>query len=378
MRHKHRLWLWIPVGILVVLIVVIAFLDPIAAWGTRKGLARLQGVEGRFSKVHVTLLHPGYDIYDLKLTETPVKKHKEPLFYAKRIEMRWSWSALFHGHLVRRVKVWSPRAMVPMRPSKTKPAQPPPEVARLLRALPTAGLGRLAIVPGQLIFVDETHDDQRIWLHDLEATVENLASRKKLMHGLPLLVTLRGTVQRSGVLTLFVTADPFDKGLTFAGSAELRHLQLDDLYDFTHIAGLKVPDGSIDLFASFTCKRGEVTGGVKPILKNVKVAAADKGLGDKIKAALADAAVDLFSDRVEGRNAVATLIPIHGSLKHLDVQLVPAVLAVLRNAFVEGLSSSLSNVPPKVAPQKQGILHQARQAFDKRNPHPVKAQPQKK
>ena len=377
MRHKRRLWLLVPLGIVVVVIVVLAFLDPIAAWATQKGLDRIKGVEGRFSKVHVTLIHPGYDVYDLKLNETPVKEHKEPLFYAKRVGMRWSWGALFHGHLVRRIKVWSPRVMIPMRPGKNKPAQPPLEIARALESVPSAGLQRLSIVHGQLIFVDEHHDDQRIWVHDIAATVENLTSRKKLMHGLPVLVTLRGTVQRTGALTLFVTADPFDKGLTFAGSAELRHLDLADLYQFTHIAGLKLPEGSIDLFASVTCKRGEVTGGVKPILKNVKVAPTEKGLGDKIKAALADAAVHLFSDRVPGRNAVAAIIPIHGSLKHLDVQLVPAVLAVLRNAFVEGLSSSLSNVPPQLANQKQGVLHQARQAFEKQNPHPVKAQPKK-
>ena len=74
-------------------------------------------------------------------------------------------------------------------------------------------------------------------------------------------------------------------------------------------------------------KRGVLTGGVKPILKNVKVKAADDKLGDKIKAALADVAVKILSDRVPGRNAVATIIPIHGDLKKPDVQLVPTILA---------------------------------------------------
>ena len=129
------------------------------------------------------------------------------------------------------------------------------------------------------------------------------------------------------------------------------------------------------MFASVTCKRGTLTGGVKPILKNVKVAAADNKLGDKIKAALADVAVKIFSDRVPGRNAVATIIPIHGDLKKPDVQLVPTVLAVLRNAFVEGLSSSLTNVPPPVG--SGGILHQARQALSKKSKHPVEAKPEK-
>lgn len=78
--------------------------------------------------------------------------------------------------------------------------------------------------------------------------------------------------------------DPFDKGLTFAGSVELRHLELSDLQQFTTIAGLELPKGSIDVLASLTCKRNELTGGIKPILKNVEVEAADDKLGDQVKA----------------------------------------------------------------------------------------------
>ena len=375
--RKRWLFLWIPLGLIGLFLLALLFLNPIVAYATQKGLDRLKGTSGSFHGLKVTILHPGYDVYGLEIAEMPASAHKEPLFYADRVEMRWSWREILHGHLVRRVKLWNPKAVIPMRPGENgKPAQPPLEIARTLESVPSAGLERLAIVGGQLTLVDEHHQGQRIWLHDVDATVENLASRKKLMHGLPVLVTLRGKLQQTGAVTLFVTADPFDKGLTFAGSVELRHLALADLEQFTKIKGLKIPDGSIDMFASVTSKRGELTGGVKPILKNVKVTAADSGLGDKLKAALADVAVHLFSDRVPGRNAVAAIIPIHGDLKKPDVQLVPTILAVLRNAFVEGLSSSLSNVPPPVA-QKGGILHQARRALSKKSKKPIEAEPKK-
>ncbi|HEX6835360.1 MAG TPA: DUF748 domain-containing protein, partial [Polyangia bacterium] len=278
--------------------------------------------------------------------------------------------------LVRRVKLLNPKAVIPMRPGENgKPSQPPLEIARTLESVPSAGLERLEIVGGQITLVDEHHEGQRVWLHDVNATLENLTSRKKLMEGLPVLVTVRGKLQKTGELTLFLTADPFDKGLTFAGSAELRHLALADLHQFTKIKGLELPDGSIDMFASVTCKRGKLTGGVKPILKNVEVRAADSKLGDKIKAALADVAVKLFSDRVPGRNAVAAVIPIHGDLKNPQVQLVPTVLAVLRNAFVEGLSASLTNVPPPVG--KGGFFHQARKALSKKSEKPIETEPKK-
>src|SRR5579871_864127 len=312
MKRRHRLrwlYLWTPLGLVVGVFALWLALNPIVAWATQRGLDRLHGARGSFDKVRVTLIRPGYDVWGLKVVEKPVAEHREPLFFARKIEMRWSWREIFHGHLVRRVKVWNARAMVPMRPGQNgRPAQPPLDIARALESVPSAGLERLSLVDSQIIFVDEHHAGQRVWLHGVEATLENLKTRKGLMHELPLLVTARAKVQRTGDLTLFLTIDPFDRGYTFAGSAELRHMALADLHQFTTIAGLKIPEGTIDVFVSVTCKRNVIEGGVKPILKNAKVEAADKSLGNRIKAALADVAVNLLSDRVPGRNAVATII----------------------------------------------------------------------
>lgn len=375
-KHRKR-WLLLIPGVLVTLIIlIIVFLNPIVTYATQKGLDRIKGATGTFKSLTVTIIHPGYDLYGLKVTEMPATAKKEPLFYADKIEMRWSWREIIHGKLVRRVKIWKARIQVPMREGNgSKPSQPPLEIARTLESVPSAGLERFEMVDSQVILVDETHDNQRLWIHNLQFTLENMATRKKLMNGLPLLVTIRTKVQNTGELTAFLTMDPFDKGLTFAGSVELKHLSLADLHQFTTIKGLTIPEGSIDMFASITCKRGELTGGIKPILKNVKVKSADNKLGDKIKALLADVAVKIFSDRVPGRNAVAAIIPIHGDLKKPDVQLVPTILAVLRNAFVEGLSSSLTNVPPPVG--EGGILHQARQALSKKSQKPIEAKANK-
>ena len=54
----------------------------------------------------------------------------------------------------------------------------------------------------------------------------------------------------------------------------------------------------------------------------------------------------MFSDRVPNRNAVATVIPIKGTLTGPDVQLWPSIFGVLRNAFVEGLTSGYAHLPP--------------------------------
>ena len=117
-----------------------------------------------------------------------------------------------------------------------------------------------------------------------------------------------------------------------------------------------------------------VSGGVKPVLKNVKVRPTEDDFGNKLKAWIADKGLRLFSDRVPDRNAVVTVIPIKGRLDDPDVQLWPSVLGVVRNAFVEGISSGFTHLPPPTADKPQGKFEQVKKAL-KKDEGPPEAQP---
>ena len=110
------------------------------------------------------------------------------------------------------------------------------------------------------------------------------------------------------------------------------------------------------------------------MLKNVKVAPTEDDLGNKLKAWVADEGLRLFSDRVPQRNAVATVIPIKGRLDDPKVQLWPTVLGVVRNAFVEGISSGFTHLPPPTADKPEGKVEQVKNAL-KKDEGPPKAQP---
>jgi hypothetical protein len=157
-------------------------------------------------------------------------------------------------------------------------------------------------------------------------------------------------MQRTGKLSVLASADPLSKLPTFAGSARLSGLSLPELGEFlSSKAGVTPDQGSIDMSARFESKDGHITGGLKPVVKNAGLQPAKPGLFDKLKAAVADAALHLFSDRVPGRNAVATTIPIQGEITQPNTQAWPVILSILRNAFVEGLRNGFSNLPPHSA-----------------------------
>jgi glycerophosphoryl diester phosphodiesterase len=187
--------------------------------------------------------------------------------------------------------------------------------------------------------------------------------------------TLHGSarVQRSGKLTLAFTMNPWTKGLTFSGKAALRELDLRELYALTEDkSALEAVRGTASVFVELKARNDVLTGGVKPELKDVEVASVKKDLGDQLKALAADAAVHLASHNDQ---RVATVIPIEGKLSGPHLQIVPAILGVVRNAFVEGLASGFSQLPPPVAEKKEGVLKQAVKALKKNN-GPPEAQPE--
>jgi hypothetical protein len=78
---------------------------------------------------------------------------------------------------------------------------------------------------------------------------------------------------------------------------------------------------------------------------------------------------------VRDRNAVATVIPIKGTLTGPDIQLWPAIFGVMRNAFVEGLTSGYAFLPPRTADKKEGVVTQGVKALSGSESGPPKAQP---
>ena len=174
------------------------------------------------------------------------------------------------------------------------------DLAEELRKITPLDVDHIDILDGQVAFVDVSRSERpELWLHDLELSVENLTTRLHLADGRPVLLTASATLAHSGKLSIFITAQPFETGLTFSGRAAVVGLQTAELYRFIEPGtDLHAPEGTIDIFVEFDCRNGELTGGVKPVLKNVKIRPSESNPLDAIKAWAADLAVKIFSDRV--------------------------------------------------------------------------------
>jgi hypothetical protein len=369
-------------------------LDPVAEWQARKALAGMNGYRGGFRHLHVTLLTPGVAITGFDLwPETRAEREagtaaraprREPMLHVEKMFAVVSWAQALHGRLLARLRLVEPKLVIvpappaPAVPRTSTPAAP--DLSAVLEKVVGLKVDRIEVFDGELLFREggAGAHPQELWVHRLELTAQNLSTRPVLAGGRPATVAGHGTVGRTGELTVFVSADPFARPLSFAGQVSLTGLGASELYRFVEPkTALNPAHGTIDVFAEFVSKDGWIDGGVKPVLKHIELRPTDSGLWNRMKAWLADQAVQLGSDRVAGRDAVATTIPIKGKLTDPDVQLWPTVLGVIRNAFVRGVTSGFTNLPPETAPAPEGPVKQAAKAVDAAQ-GPPKAQPAKR
>jgi hypothetical protein len=385
--RRGRRWprrLAVAVAVVAVLVAIVGLaLDPLVTWRTRVVLNDLEGYRGRFNDVKVSVRDLSYRIEDLRLEKTSAGGAALPFFEVREAEVGLYWKELVRGHFVAAIRFMGPKlnlvsAKDPAERQGAGEGRETQAAGLQLTKLAPIRVDRFEVKEGEILFVDRgSPRDPRLWLHDIEATIENFATRPALARGEPTVLAARGTLQRTGKVSLFATSDPLAKKVTFAGQAQLRGLKLVELGELlADKSGLTPTGGELDLSARFTSENGVISGGVKPVLKDASVKAGKPGLGPKLKALVADVSLDLFSDDIPGRDAVATIVPIKGKVDAPQVQAVPTILGIVRNAFVAGLTNSLSNLPPPTAEKKQGTLEQARRAVTGRGP--PRAQPTRK
>ncbi len=344
-RHGWRIAGGVVVALLVLLAGVRLALEPMLASRLRRALGSIEGMRGTFDHLELSVLHLSYTVHDLRLEKMPPDGHPLPFLNIERGDVGLYWTELVHGHLVGAIAVEAPKYYIIPSSGPSKPF----DLRKALGKFMPLRLDRVEVRGGEILWVDvHSPDKPRLWLHGLDATLENFATRDALARGEPSILAASATLQRTGKLSVFASADPLAKALTFAGEARLRGLELVELGEFLAAStGFTPTQGVLDVSARFVAKDGHLTGALRPVIKNPSVQQAKPGLGEKIKAALADASLKILSDRVPGRNAVVTTIPLQGDLSSPKLQLWPTFMGILRNAFVTGLADSLTSLSPR-------------------------------
>jgi hypothetical protein len=376
-RWYFRWWAWTLWAFLLVVVAFAIALQPIARYATRRALASVPGYVGSFDDAHVSIIPLEYRVTKLKLEP---RDRSRPTVYAEDTVAGLDWKWLLRGRLRAAASVY--KGNLVLREAKGKSStEHVPDLSRIFKRITPGMLHRVQLRSSELTYIFRNEKDvegkqqqaaegrstvPKLWIHDVEATIENLATRPELAEGATTFA-MTAVLNKSGKTTLFATADPLAKGITFAGQMAIKGFDLKDAYNLVDSkSDIAFGKGRLDLLARFGCRSGELTGAVQPVIQDAEVKAAKEDFGTKVKAWAANLGVDLLSDRVPGRNAVSTVVPIEGDLSDPQIQLWPAIFGVFRNAFVQGIGASFSHLPPPRAEESQNVFEQANSALNRK------------
>jgi len=344
-RHRAS---WTLAIVVLLLIAGRLALTALATWRTRQALATLPGFHSDFSDVSVSIFHLSYTIDGLELRRDPTSEASAsgPVFFrAKRIRVGLDWRQVVRNRaIVVAVKVQEPKLDVVVAGSRQGGTDL--RVGEKMSRLPAMAIERFDLQRAEVAFIEATGDGRpAFWLHDLDAAIENLATRPALAHGEPAMLAASGSVQKTGQLSIFVTADPFSRRITLCARASIEHLDVREVASLVANETDYAPrKGTIDLFAEIQVLDGRISGGVKPVLKDVEVAPARPGLAPRLKAWLVDTG-QRPAGRAGGRRAAAGVVPLRGDISDPRADTWPATWRLLRNAFANGLTAMLQELP---------------------------------
>jgi hypothetical protein len=343
-RHRAP---WTLAVVVLLLIAGRLALTAFATWRTRQALATLPGFRSDFSDVSVSMLHLSYTIDGLELRRDPTSDASAsgPVrFRAKRIRVGLDWRQVVRNRaIVVTVKLQEP--MLDVVVAGSRQAGTDLRVGEQMSRVPSMAIERFDVQRAAVAFIEATGDGRpAFWLHDLDAAIENLATRPALAHGEPAMLAASGSVQKTGQLSVFVTADPFSRRITLCARASIEHLDVHEVASLVAKETDYAPrKGTIDLFAEIHVLDGRISGGVKPVLKDVDVAPSRPGLAPKLKAWLVDTGQRPVG-RAGGRRAAAG-VPLRGDISNPRADTWPATWTLLRNAFANGLAATLEELP---------------------------------
>jgi hypothetical protein len=180
---------------------------------------------------------------------------------------------------------------------------------------------------------------------DFQLELTNLTNVQKVQSEAYATIDLNARVMGNAPLTLAGQIDPNEELPTFDVDLTLEGAQLVDINPWLReFLKADAHAGTFSLYAELAAADGRFTGYMKPILENpefVETDDAEEGPFRKAWEAFVGFAAKFFENKTEDQ--VATQIPLSGEFENPRAGILPALVNLLRNAFVSAFARTLDN-----------------------------------
>lgn len=342
-RRSVRIWL-IVIG---VLFIFRLFLPTIVLHYCNKTLANMDGYYGEVRDIDISLYRGAYEIKDIYINKKDSASGVQTLFFrASHIDLSVEWSALLKGRIVGELifdnaSLYFTKDVTEISHVKKDTN----DFRQLLEDFMPLKINRFEVKNSSLQYIDNTSkpkvDIALTNLYILALNLKNVVDSNSL---LPATVKARGNAYEGNV-EVNIRLNPLARDATFDLDAEISKVNLVKLNDFMKAyAGVDVNKGEFGLYSELAAKEGNFTGYVKPLIKDLDVVGPEDrndAFFTKIWETIVGAVGEVFEN--QKKDQLATRIPLRGSFKNPNTDVLAAIWEVLRNAFIQALMPSVEN-----------------------------------
>jgi hypothetical protein len=335
-------WFLVLVGIVVLIRLSLPY---IILHYANKRLAKLDGYTGNIRDIDLALYRGAYVIKDVYIDKvSKEQKERTPFFNAQRIDLSVQWKALWEGKIVGEVEFEYPVVEYTLNKTVGKKAEDDTtDFIALVKDFMPLKINRFAVFNGEIHYVDPSSKPKvDMPLTAVQIEGKGLTNEAKQNDLLPADIAMTGKLY-DGNIRVDVKLDPLAKAPTFDLNAEMSETNLVHLNPFfTAYANFDLKRGNMSLYSEFAAKQNEFKGYVKPIIKDLDIVQLNKEEGSVLQIgweAFVGSVAEVFQNQPKGR--LASKVPVEGKFTKPDVKILPAILSILKNAFIEALKPSL-------------------------------------
>lgn len=355
MKRRYSLPLWICLSLLALLLLLHIALPYVIRDYLNDKLADMGDYRGQIEDVDLALWRGAYRINGLSI----VKDQRDvpvPFVNAPQIDIALSGADLWRKRaVVARVVFEKPEVnFVDGEGSDDSQTGEGVDWREQLNKLLPITLNEVRVIDGTLGFYNfNASPPVKIQANAIEASLYNLTNVADEQGDR--VARFEGTAQLLGHAPLEASAvfDPFHNFEDFEFRVRATDIQLTRLNDLANAYGkFDFKSGSGDLVVEASAEDAQLSGYIKPLLRNVEVfdwqqdvENQDKGFFRSIWEALVGGSEKLLKN--QRQDQIATRVELSGSTRQQNISAFQAFIGILRNGFVEAFTPRYERPPPQ-------------------------------
>lgn len=310
-------------------------------------LDTIEGYHGSVKDVDLQLYRGGFQLNNLKIFEEASENPQVPFVDLRFLDFSIQWKALFNGKLVGEVYLDTLLVNFTKRKSEADTQVDSTDSRiNLLKEIQTFNpiqINILEITNSQISYKDPTTSPKiDVILSDLHLRAKNLRNVVEKEDELPADFLLESTMRDSGTIYMKAQLNYLNSPPDFDYDLKMEKIDIPRFNEFLEAyANFDVEAGHFNFYSEGKARNGELEGYAKPLIEGLEVAPADSsdGLFKKAYEGLIEVGTELFENQKEDQ--IGTKIPISGSLKSQEVDIMQSIWNFLKNAFLKAYKQDI-------------------------------------